>query len=232
MRGRFNAHILPAVLEEGIFSGELELLVGNGSLLPFSIVILAHRDSAGDIDYLSIVARDISVRKEFEEELQYKANHDTLTDLPNRYFFSNRFTTELQRACRTSSCVGVLFLDLDNFKRVNDSLGHEAGDILLQEAARRLKNSVRPIDTVARFGGDEFTVLTGDLNTPENMLTILNRIKKSFAMPVLLNSHEIFVTFSAGIALYPHDGEEVTDLLRNADVAMYKAKQLGANQYC
>lgn len=231
-RLRFMSEILSTVHQKGLWTGESRLFVKDNSPLLFSIVVLAHRDATGEIDHLSIMARDISEREALEEKLQYKATHDNLTGLPNRYLFTDRFTTELQRARRNSKCVGVLFLDLDNFKQVNDSLGHEAGDALIQQVGRRLQASIRPNDTVARIGGDEFIILTGDLDAPESMLAILHRLKKSFAVPVLINSHELFITFSAGIALYPHDGDEVAELLRNADVAMYKAKKLGANQYC
>ncbi len=124
-----------------------------------------------------------------------------------------------------------MFLDLDNFKRVNDSLGHPAGDGVLQAVARRLQNCLRPTDTVARHGGDEFTVLLDDLARPDGAMVVLNKIQAAFERPVISGAHEIYITFSAGIAVYPQDGMDTEDLLRNADTAMYRAKMGGVSQY-
>ncbi len=125
----------------------------------------------------------------------------------------------------------MLFLDLDNFKRVNDSLGHAAGDALLQQVAQRLKGCLRANDTVARHGGDEFTIVASDLDDSENVLVVLHKLHTAFERPVIVGAQEIYITFSIGIALYPHDGDHIDDLLHHADVAMYQAKSSGPNQY-
>ena len=151
--------------------------------------------------------------------------------MPNRFFLVDRFTSALEYARRHDRYVAVLFLDLDNFKRVNDSLGHAAGDALLQQVAQRLKGCLRANDTVARHGGDEFTIVASDLEDSENVLVVLHKLHTAFERPVIVGSQEIYITFSIGIALYPHDGDQIEDLLHHADVAMYQAKSSGPNQY-
>lgn len=222
---------LIAVRQHGVWNGEAVLRIAGGSGLPVSQVILAHRNTEGGIEYLSTIVRDISERKHFEAELQHQTTHDRLTDLPNRFFLVDRFTSALEYARRHGCYVAVLFLDLDNFKRVNDSLGHAAGDALLQQVAQRLKGSLRANDTVARHGGDEFTIVASDLEDSENVLVILHKLHTAFERPVIVGVQEIYITFSIGIALYPHDGDQIEDLLHHADVAMYQAKSSGPNQY-
>ncbi|MBA3757087.1 MAG: EAL domain-containing protein, partial [Nitrosomonas sp.] len=222
---------LIAVRQYGVWNGETVLRVAGGGGLPVSQVILAHRNTEGGIEYLSTIVRDISERKQFEAELQYQTTHDRLTDLPNRFFLVNRFTSALEYARRHGCYVAVLFLDLDNFKRVNDSLGHAAGDALLQQVAQRLKGCLRANDTVARHGGDEFTIVASDLEDSENVLAVLHKLHTAFERPVIVGLQEIYITFSIGIALYPHDGDQIEDLLHHADVAMYQAKSSGPNQY-
>ncbi len=228
---RLTTEIFPYVRREGAWTGETALLHGEHSELPVSQVVLAHRDAGGRIEYLSTIARDISEHKRFEAELEHRASHDGLTDLPNRHFLIDRFTSALQRARRHGNYVAVLFLDLNNFKRVNDSLGHAAGDALLREVALRLKSCLRPNDTVARHGGDEFTLVVDDLSRAESALAVLSKLNTAFSTPVDIGEHEVYVTFSTGIALYPHDGDNVDDLLRHADTAMYRAKSSGSSQY-
>lgn len=223
--------IIPAVQRDGTWSGESVMTVAEGEEMPVSQVVLAHHDASGEIEFLSIIARDISERKRFEEKLHHQATHDNLTDLPNRFFLVDRFNTTLEHARRNGSCVAVMFLDMDNFKRVNDSLGHAAGDSLIQQVAQRLRGCLRPNDTVARLGGDEFTIVVGDLAHAENALVVVRKLREVFERPVITCSHEVYVTFSTGIALYPHDGDQVEDLLRHADSAMYQAKASASNQY-
>ncbi|SFP70215.1 PAS domain S-box-containing protein/diguanylate cyclase (GGDEF) domain-containing protein [Nitrosomonas cryotolerans] len=217
--------------EQGVWHGETALRLVDGGELPVSQVVLAHRDAAGDTEYLSTIARDISERKRFEAKLQYEATHDRLTGLPNRFFLVDRFKSALEYARRNQSHIAVLFLDIDNFKRVNDNLGHAAGDILLGQVAHRLQGCLRSNDTVARHGGDEFTIVAGDLSDPEKVLIVLHKLNEAFERPVIVHSQEIYVTFSVGIALYPHDGDGIETLLRHSDIAMYRAKSAGSNQY-
>lgn len=229
------AHLLRAILSEvlqnGSWTGETQLPGEDGDQ-PYSVVVLAHKNHAGRVKYLSIIARDISERKQFETELQYQATHDNLTQLPNRFLLLDRFRSALHQARRNQNQVAVLFIDLDNFKRVNDSLGHSAGDHFLQQIATRLRRCLRPHDTVARHGGDEFTIILTDIITPENVLSVVNKLQAEFAKPILTEGNEIYATFSTGIALYPDDGDQPEELLRHADTAMYKAKKAGSNQYC
>ncbi|PTQ82192.1 EAL domain-containing protein [Nitrosomonas ureae] len=222
---------LTAVHQYGVWNGESVLRVSKNIGLPVSQVILAHRNTEGSIEYLSTIMRDISERKHFEAELQHQTTHDRLTNLPNRFFLIDRFTSALEYARRHGVYVAVLFLDLDNFKRVNDSLGHAAGDVLLQRVAQRLKGCLRSNDTVARHGGDEFTIVASDLEDSENVLAVLHKLHTAFERPVIVSSQEIYITFSIGIAIYPHDGDQIEDLLHHADVAMYQAKSSGPNQY-
>jgi diguanylate cyclase (GGDEF)-like protein/PAS domain S-box-containing protein len=222
---------LTTVSQDDVWNGETILRIAGGTGLPVSLVILAHRNTEEKVEYLSTIVRDISERKNFEAELQHQTTHDRLTDLPNRFFLIDRFTSALEYARRLGSHVAVLFLYLDNFKRVNDSLGHAAGDILLQQVAQRLKSCLRSNDTVARHGGDEFTIVASDLDDSENVLVILQKLHTAFERPVIIGSQEIYITFSIGIALYPHDGHQIEELLRHADVAMYQAKSNGPNQY-
>lgn len=222
---------LVIVRQYGVWNGETILRITENEGLPVSQVILAHRNTEGNIEYLSTIMRDISERKQFEAELQHQATHDRLTDLPNRFFLVDRFASALEYARRHSKCVGVLFLDLDNFKRVNDSLGHAAGDNLLQQVAKRMKSCLRSNDTIARHGGDEFTIIASDLENSDSVLVVLHKLYTAFERPVLICSQEIYITFSIGIAMYPHDGDQIGELLHHADVAMYRSKSSGPSQY-
>jgi diguanylate cyclase (GGDEF)-like protein len=199
--------------------------------VPVSQVLLVHRDAAGEVEYLSTIARDISERKRFEAELRHQATHDTLTGLPNRVLLMDRLNAEVERARHANHSVAVLFLDMDNFKRINDSMGHAVGDSLLQQIAGRLQAALRPNDTVARHGGDEFAIIAGDLARSENVLAVLRKIYTAFESPMLLGAQEAYITFCTGIALYPNDGDSVEELLRNAGTAMYRANMAGHNQY-
>lgn len=228
---QFTDHIFPAAERDGTWSGEMLLPLANGETVPLLQVVLTHYDAEGNIEYLSTIGRDISERKRFEAELRHHATHDRLTGLPNRFFLQDRFRNSLELAQRYKRYVAVLFLDLDDFKRINDSLGHAAGDTLLQNVAQRLTNCLRPTDTVARHGGDEFTIIAGDLERVENVLTVLAKLRAEFDRPMSIAGHEIYTTFSIGIALYPQDANEIEDLLRHADTAMYSAKACGASQY-
>ena len=175
-------------------------------------------------------ARDVTERKVFEEQLAHQAFHDTLTSLPNRALFLDRLEQSLMRTRRRGDQVGVLFLDLDGFKVVNDSLGHEAGDTLLAEAGARLRASVGASGTVARFGGDEFTVLLEELESVEQAFRAAQELSAALRPPVALGPREVFMTTSIGIAIGTAD-DDAHDLLRRADVALYAAKRGGRDRY-
>ncbi len=180
---------------------------------------------------VQIIARDITDRKRVEETLQFLAHHDTLTRLPNRLLFQDRLTQALAHARRTEQGVALMLLDLDRFKDVNDSLGHDVGDHLLREVARRLQVATRDCDTVARISGDEFVLILPDISHVKQAEAAANRILESFQSAFIIDAHELFVTPSIGITQFPDDGESVEVLMKNADLAMYRAKSLGRNTF-
>ncbi|HEY0155832.1 MAG TPA: EAL domain-containing protein [Thermoanaerobaculia bacterium] len=170
---------------------------------------------------------DISDRKRAEEQIEFHAYHDVLTHLPNRKLFTDRLRHSLTRAKRNNKSVAVMFIDVDHFKTINDTLGHTAGDELLLEMARRLRECVRDDDTVARLGGDEFTIILAELRHPEDAVGVAQKILAAVQEPLTIGTMPIVVTASIGIALYPEDGHDPESLLRNADSAMYRAKEAG-----
>ena len=174
---------------------------------------------------------DIEERKQVERNIRHMAHHDSLTDLPNRALFRDRLTHAMAQADRYQQKLAVMFLDLDRFKAINDTLGHSLGDQLLRIAAERLRTCVRDCDTVARLGGDEFTVIVEDVVDPQTAGVVAQKIVDTFAQPFNLLGHEVFVTTSIGITVYPDDGEQLDSLLRNADTAMYRAKGCGRNNF-
>jgi len=170
-------------------------------------------------------------RKQAEENLLYVATHDTLTGLPNRYMFNQRFAHALNNAQRYRKTMALLFLDLDRFKFINDTLGHPFGDRLLQEAAARLRMCLRESDTIARFGGDEFVALIEDFGEPGDVISVAQKILHALRWPFMLQGETCHLTASIGISLYPNDGADLASLLKNADIATYRAKEQGKNNY-
>ncbi|MBA3597352.1 MAG: diguanylate cyclase [Methylibium sp.] len=186
-----------------------------------------------DIELLQYVCTQVAAaieRKQAQTRLQHIARHDPLTDLPNRELFQDRLQTALARAQRDDSQLALLYVDLDKFKHVNDSLGHTAGDLLLQEFARRLKQCVRESDTVARVGGDEFIVLLGGIRSPGDASLVAEKIRKTLGQPFELDGQRLSVAPSIGIALYPQDGVDSMQLIGQADMAMYRAKKDGGDR--
>ena len=177
------------------------------------------------------IIRDVTERKRAEERLSYLATHDALTNLPNRTLFIDRLEQAVSRAPWRKRLVAVLFLDLDHFKRINDTLGHNLGDLFLKAVAERLKGCVREGDTVARMGGDEFTVVLADIAETRDVPKIAQKVLDAFSKPFRVDGHELFTTTSVGISLYPNDGDNAEVLLKNADAAMYRAKEEGRNNY-
>ena len=176
-----------------------------------------------------LTSRDVTQRRIAEERIQYLAHYDTLTDLPNRALMRDRLQVYLAQAQRWQYVVAVLFIDLDRFKLVNDTLGHAAGDRLLQEVARRLARSTREGDTVARLGGDEFMVIVPNLNHPQGAATVAQKILHALVQPIPIDGQEVFASASIGVSLFPADAGTADDLIRNADTAMYSAKRMGRN---
>lgn len=182
----------------------------------------------------AILARSIRYaieRKRAEVQLAYIAQHDSLTGLANRILFRDRLLQALARSKRTKLPIGLMLLDLDRFKAVNDTFGHEAGDFVLKEAAARLCKCVREVDTVSRFGGDEFTLLLEGFSHDQDLVVIAQRIIESIAMPVVFRGQSIVVGVSIGVTTYPEDDQEMDGLLKHADEAMYRAKGLGGERY-
>ncbi|MCR4301108.1 MAG: EAL domain-containing protein [Sulfuricaulis sp.] len=177
------------------------------------------------------ITRDITARKQTEKRLRQLAHFDSLTDLPNRLQFIERLEAAMLDADRQERLVGVMFLDLDRFKNINDSLGHDKGDALLREVAIRLSGAVRRGDTVARLSGDEFALVLADMGHVDDAIHVAQKILDVFNQPFVVSGHHLFVTASMGITLYPFDDRSAQELLRNADVAMYRAKDSGKNNY-
>jgi diguanylate cyclase (GGDEF)-like protein/PAS domain S-box-containing protein len=203
----------------------------DGRRIQVSVTVSPVKDFIGNVVGASAIARDITDQKRTEESLRYQALHDLLTDLPNRHLFVDRLQHALERTKRREGTrVAVLFLDVDNFKVINDSLGHELGDRLLVAVGERLRHSLRPEDTLARFGGDEFTILLEDVKIPKDVIRIIKRIVRRFETPFALDGRELFVALSIGVALGADNVKAPEDLLRDADIAMYRAKQ-GASVY-
>jgi diguanylate cyclase (GGDEF)-like protein len=175
------------------------------------------------------VARDITDRKRAEELISYQAYHDILTDLPNRILFKDRLGLALIQAKRKGTELAVMFIDLDRFKLVNDTLGHVKGDELLQQAALRLKECLRRGDTLARQGGDEFTIVLPELRDRADACMVADKFLECLHRPFDLDGHQVHISASIGIAVYPGDGETIDELLRHADIAMYQVKALGKN---
>jgi len=177
------------------------------------------------------ILHDITERKRDEEMLQFLANHDQLTQLPNRNRFTQRLHDALARAARYQHKLALLFVDLDRFKNVNDTLGHESGDKLLVAVAERFRGTLRETDTLARLGGDEFTVVLEEIQGPVDAAASAQRLLGALAQPFHVQGHELFIGASIGIGIYPEDGGDATTLLRNADIAMYRAKDLGRDTF-
>ncbi len=203
----------------------------NGDIYYEEKTITPLKDENGDIRNYVSTGKDISERIETQDKLHYMATHDALTELPNRLMINDRLLHALEQSQRSGEKVAVIFIDLDRFKEVNDSLGHPSGDALLKVIASKLKSHLRQGDTLARFGGDEFTILMEGINHLDDVSVIVQKILETIADPVLIGGYEIVPSASLGITIYPDDGNDVDDLLKNADVAMYRAKSRGGNAF-
>lgn len=201
---------------------------GESTIEEYAVPI---HDSTGKSRGAVVVFHDISASKEMTERMAHLAQHDFLTDLPNRVLLQDRISQAIELAARRGTTLAVLFLDLDNFKPINDSLGHDVGDKLLCAVAKRLSACVRSSDTVSRSGGDEFIILVQGEDRTDNTTTVARKIRGAFADPFLISSHELHVTASIGISLYPTDAREAEPLIKKADIAMYEAKCQGGNNY-
>ncbi len=220
-----------ALQQAGTWQGEVWNRRKGGEVYPIWENISAIRNDAGQVTNYVAIFSDISIMKRSEERLAHLASHDPLTDLPNRLLFQDRLKLAIRRAHRMGHGVAVLFLDLDGFKAVNDTLGHPMGDKLLQIVARRLSDCVRDVDTVARLGGDEFIVILENVQEPEDVEQIARKILGALREPIAIDGHEASVTASIGVSLFPEDAENTAELVSNADAAMYRAKDNGRDTY-
>ncbi len=227
----FYTHMWHEINQFGQWQGEIWNRNKNGEEYLEWLSVSAVKDDRGEISHYVAIFSDITSEKESEERLLYLAHYDQLTGLPNRILFNDRLTQALAQARREQLQVAVMFLDLDGFKAVNDTLGHGAGDELLKQVAQRLTTCLRATDSVARFGGDEFTIVLSAIDDRNDVIRIANKIIKEVARPYRINSNEAAVTTSIGISLYPGDGTDPNVLIHRADNAMYHAKRHGKNHH-
>ncbi len=213
------------------WEGDLLSLKKDGTHFWSATTISAVFDKNNEVSNYVISGIDISDLKEANKAMEQLALFDSLTGLANRRLFMDRVSQSIMSSFRRSNQAALLFLDLDQFKRINDTLGHDAGDQLLLIVAERLKGCVRAQDTVARLGGDEFTILLNDIRDPQSVTNIAKLILKSLKDPIKLDKHEVIVSTSIGITLAPNDGQEVDTLMKNADLALYRAKERGRDGY-
>jgi diguanylate cyclase (GGDEF)-like protein/PAS domain S-box-containing protein len=211
-------------LDEAVF------VCKDGLQVPVSLTVSPIRKVSGEITGVATIARDISARKKAEVALAHQAQHDHLTGLPNPLLLADRLTASIQRSIRSGLTTAVIYVDLDGFKFVNDTLGHEAGDALLKDVTVRLQGCLRDPDTLARMGGDEFMVVINEVREDAIAHSIAERLRTALHRPFQVADHELYVTASIGIALFPRDGDDVSALRRNADAAMYGAKRSGKDR--
>ena len=227
----FYGELWSIIQREGKWRGEIWNRRKDGEVYPELLSVSAVRDDENRISHYVGVFSDISAQKQAERQLSFLAHHDPLTGLPNRVLFNDRLTHALERAMRDQGQLAVMFIDLDRFKQVNDTLGHQFGDQLLQNVARKFQRVIRASDTLARLGGDEFALLVEDIRESSDAVLVAQKLLEVFKRPVLLAEHEIHISSSIGISFYPADGQDVRELVKNADAAMYRAKAKGRNGY-
>jgi diguanylate cyclase (GGDEF)-like protein/PAS domain S-box-containing protein len=213
------------------WEGEVLCVRSNAEEYPVWAALTAIRDGAGKVSNYMAILSDITDRKQVEEHTRHLAEHDFLTDLPNRVLFLDRLQQALATSRRQHTRVAVMFLDLDRFKAINDSYGHQAGDVVLKEVALRLTRCVRGVDTVSRQGGDEFVVILADIGGADQAAHVAGSVMHAVGQPMKVLGHEIALSASIGISIFPSDGHDVDTLLKHADVAMYHAKQNGRNAF-
>ena len=225
------AGVWPLVDAQGHWQGEHWNRRKDGTEYAEQVSISAISDDDGVVRQYAAVISDVTQRKQDEERIRYQANYDSLTGLPNRSLFLDRLGQAMANTQRTDRKLGLMFIDLDGFKLVNDTLGHDLGDYLLKEAAVRLADCVRSGDTVARLGGDEFTVIMPNLESAHPMEGAAERVLNALSKPFDLKGHESFISASIGLTVFPDDADGINELVKNADSAMYLAKEMGKASY-
>jgi diguanylate cyclase (GGDEF)-like protein/PAS domain S-box-containing protein len=227
----FYRRMWRSILDSGQWEGEIWNRRKDGEVYPQWTNINAVKNERGKTTHFVSVFRDISVIKQAEHRLQYLATHDALTDLPNRILFQDRLDHSLAQAHRRGGQMAVMFLDLDRFKVINDTLGHPTGDQVLREVAGRLAACMRDSDTVARIGGDEFTVLLENISQAQEVIPVATKLLEAVSQPLRFGGQEFILACSIGISLYPEDGKDASTLLKHADRALYRAKRDGKHNY-
>lgn len=226
----FSQTLARTASTKGSWQGEMWISRKDGESYPAWLVLNAVRDKQGEIQHYIAMSLDISERKANEQRIHYLAHHDVLTALPNRFLFDERLQMAIQQAKRAESMVAVLFIDLDRFKNINDSMGHHIGDGLLISVARRLVDTVREGDTVSRMGGDEFVIILNNVESAEEVGKLVEqRMIPRIQQAHMVDGMELYISCSIGIALFPDDGDDIDLLMRHADSAMYQAKESGRN---
>jgi diguanylate cyclase (GGDEF)-like protein/PAS domain S-box-containing protein len=227
----FYQHIWDYVAIQDHWEGELWSVRGNGDKFPAWAAMTAIRDVRGEVSNYMVILSDLTSRQRVDERTRHLAEHDFLTDLPNRVLFLDRLQLALATARRQGTRLAVMFIDLDRFKQINDGHGHQVGDLVLKEVAQRLVHCVRTVDTVSRLGGDEFVVLLTGIGGVDQAAHVASTVMESVARPIEADGQSLSLSVSIGIAMFPSDGSNVEILLKNADVAMYHAKQSGRNDF-
>lgn len=227
---------IPILMKNGVYNADLFLVKKSKELVPISFSLSMIKDENGNPTGIVGINKDNTARKKIEDELykqknilRYQAHHDILTGLPNRVYFTDRLTHAIKTAMRNNTEFALFFIDLDKFKNINDSLGHDVGDKVLKAVAKRINKHIRKEDTLARLSGDEFTLIMNNLHQVKDASLLASKILKDLSEPMYIGDHILYMTGSIGISLYPADAKEAQYLLKYADTAMYKAKEEGRN---
>ena len=226
-----HGQIMEALSEGGRWRGEIEARHRDGEALPLLMNIAAVRSERDSVVHYVAAFTDLTAIRSAEERLQHLAHYDPLTDLPNRLLAADRLDHAMERCRRDRRTLAVLFVDLDYFKRINDTLGHSVGDTVLKTVAQRMRGAVRAEDTVARLGGDEFMVILEQAESPDDIAAVAMKIRAAVTLPIMVNGRELATSASIGISLFPDDGQTRESLIQAADTAMYAAKETGRNGY-
>lgn len=227
----FYKDLWKSILNEGFWKGEIWNRKKDGQVFIAKESISTVKSNNGTVKYIIAIMHDITQQKNYESEIKNLAHYDLLTGLPNRALFYDRFEQSIERNKRNDEKMALLFIDLDGFKTVNDTKGHPVGDKLITQVGHRLKNIFRQSDTVARIGGDEFTIIIENYSNINDLLTSVNKVLSEVSKEIIIEDHNIFISASIGISTYPQDGKDVDTLIKHSDTAMYKAKEKGKNQY-
>lgn len=225
------SRILPEVERTGFWEGETAWQTRDGQSIPTLQTMQVHRNGDGHVEYWSAIAHDISERKRFESQLMHQATHDALTGLPNRSLLHDRLEMAMAGARRKNCLLAVMFIDLDEFKQINELYGHKFGDQLLEKVSKRLRGGLRESDTLARQGGDSFVAVLADIRFMQDMIELAEKILSTLAIPFQVAQRDVFVAASIGISVFPLENDSSEELLRKADVAVCRAKAQGRNCY-